>query len=182
MDLCASVSLMIREEENSIGFMLPLKKGLCLFICHRPAPTRWTNFFSTCGADSSFHKFRIVLVEAEICELASATRKSAAAHNSKLYALAPRLSKYGAGRIKPSRIRLICSLEPSNAKHRHHAYPLRNFQHGFYLVFHKTFHGCGVIAKRLGSPHHGSQGDHGLAIDPQVKCWFNTGSLSGRAT
>lgn len=65
--------------------------------------------------------------------------------------------------------RFVGTAEATDGEQGDYPNVIGNAERGAYFVFVETFHGGGVIAEDFGHPHHGGEGEHGLAVDPDRK-------------
>src|SRR5207237_5610700 len=47
-----------------------------------------------------------------------------------------------------------------------------------YLIFHKAFHGRGVIAQGFSHPHDSGKSDHYVTVHPKIKSRFDSSRLA----
>jgi hypothetical protein len=81
-------------------------------------------------------------------------------------ALSPFLGEADTADLMATRIRLVGTLASADAEQRNHSYTVGDVERGLYLVFEEAFHRRRVIAENLRHPHHGSDRDHHMAVDP----------------
>src|SRR5882724_4655369 len=61
---------------------------------------------------------------------------------------------------------LVFALAMPDREQRDHAHVVGNLQRLFHPALNEAFHRRGVVADRLRHPHHGSEGDHHVAVEP----------------
>ena len=63
----------------------------------------------------------------------------------------------------------------------HFGFPVGNMQELLYLVFHKAFHGRGVIAQGFSHPHDSGKSDHYVTVHPKIKSRLDSPGLAWSA-
>src|SRR5437868_4580305 len=69
---------------------------------------------------------------------------------------------------------LVLSFATSDGEQRDHADVFRNLERLFHLALDEAFHGSCVVAEHFRHPHHGSEGDHHVTIEPHCPIGGNT--------
>src|SRR5437868_10228657 len=76
---------------------------------------------------------------------------------------------------------LVLSFATADGEQRDYADVFRNIERLFHLALHEAFHGCRVVAEHLRHPHHGSECDHDVTVEPDSVIGADTHRIAGRA-
>src|SRR5215469_16294797 len=82
----------------------------------------------------------------------------------KLNRLSPLFRKNRVRWVEAPAIRLIVAFASPDAEQSHDPHSFRNVEQGFDLLFIEPFHGGRIVAEDFCHPHHGGQGNHGVAV------------------
>src|SRR5580698_7505092 len=87
----------------------------------------------------------------------------------KLQRLTELFSEDGSSHIESSAMKFIIALQMSNAQKSDDVIAEGQLQYFAHLLLFEAFHGGCVITQDLGHEHHGSEGDHDVAVEPHRK-------------